>query len=698
MADRAPFDRPSARRIGVFSRGIIRIPHLDVLLGAEELVFDPSDGDARGLDAIVGWGNKPNTVAPKRFAKVHGLPYWRLEDGFLRSVGLGVAGAPPLSVVVDDRGIYYDAACPSRLEAMLAWEGPNDALEADDLCQRARRAIDAIRAAGLSKYNDSPPDAQLDLGDDDRPRVLVVDQTAGDVSILCGGLTEDDYPRMLRAALEEHPEARVIVKTHPDVLAGKRRGCVPQIDDERVTYLAQHCSPFALFDRVDHVYVGTSQLGFEALLAEKPVSVFGQPFYAGWGLTDDRKPIERRRRRRSLEEVFAAAYFLYPGYRHPVFGRPATCEDVIEHLALQRRMFEENTGHLLCVGFSIWKRAFLRDFLRCPGNQIEFVSTVAEAKDRMRPDSRLVVWGRKQLEGLPALLREFSGRVVRVEDGFLRSVGLGSDLVTPASLVFDRSGIYFDPNEPSDLERRLCEVDYDEATLARTRSLVSDIVARRVSKYGFGQNRPLRVTAAPNQRIILVPGQVEDDASIQLGCVDIKTNGGLIRAARDKRPSAFLIYKPHPDVVSGNREGHISDEERSLCDMVVEDRSLDQCLDAVDEVHTMTSLVGFESLLRGKEVYVYGRPFYAGWSLTEDRHTLERRGRPLTLEALATATLIDYPRYVDPDTRAFTTPEAIIERLDTEREQLGDRPARRPWLIRQASKLLTALQEIRRAR
>jgi len=698
MADSSPFDLPSPRRVGVFSRGIMRIPHLRALLGADTLVFDPSDSHARSLDAVVGWGNKPNTLAPARFARVHELPFLRLEDGFLRSVGLGVDGAPPLSIVLDDRGIYYDSTKPSRLEAMLNWHGPRDPLAEHASLERARRMIAEIRRHGLSKYNDSPPVAQLDLGDEERPRVLVVDQTAGDMSITCGGLTEADYPRILDAALAENPHAEIIVKTHPDVLAGKRRGCVPQLEHDRVTYLAQHCHPFALFEQVERVYVGTSQLGFEALLADKPVSVFGKPFYAGWGITDDRSDVQRRARERSLEEVFAAAYLLYPRYRHPIFGGEARCEDVVEHLALQRSMFSRNRGHLLCIGFSIWKRAFVRDFLRCPGNEIEFVASVDEAKQRIRADSRVVVWGRKRLDGLPMFLEKHAGRVIRVEDGFLRSVGLGSDLVTPASLVFDNSGIYFDPNEPSDLETRLATAEFEEESLARTAALVADIVERRVSKYAFGQDRPLHVSAAPNQRIILVPGQVEDDASVQLGCLDVRTNGALIREARQKRPSAFLIYKPHPDVVSGNRKGAISDEERALCDLVVEDRSLDQCLDAVEEVHTMTSLVGFESLLRDKKVYVYGRPFYAGWSLTEDRHPIERRGRVLSLEALAAATLVDYPRYVDPETRSFTTPEAVIARLDAERELLGDRPARRPWLLRQAGKLLTAIQEIRRAR
>jgi capsule polysaccharide export protein KpsC/LpsZ len=82
-------------------------------------------------------------------ADLRGLPHWRLEDGFVRSVGLGVSGEPPLSILVDDVGIYYDARRPSRLERLIE-EGGGD-------LDRARRAIDRIVAAQISKYNHAPP-------------------------------------------------------------------------------------------------------------------------------------------------------------------------------------------------------------------------------------------------------------------------------------------------------------------------------------------------------------------------------------------------------------------------------------------------------------------------------------------------------------------------------------------------------------
>ena len=79
-----------------------------------------------------------------------------------------------------------------------------------------------------------------------------------------------------------------------------------------------------------------------------------------------------------------------------------------------------------------------------------------------------------------------------------------------------------------------------------------------------------------------------------------------------------MIYKPHPDVLAGLRGSRAEaqrtqDACRAHCDEIVTDVPMGRLLDAVDEVHTLTSLAGFEALLRGKAVVTWGLPFYAGW-------------------------------------------------------------------------------------
>jgi capsular polysaccharide export protein len=171
----------------------------------------------------------------------------------------------------------------------------------------------------------------------------------------------------------------------------------------------------------------------------------------------------------------------------------------------------------------------------------------------------------------------------------------------------------------------------------------------------------------------------------------------LLEAARKAVPDAFIIFKPHPDVLSGNRVGAVDPEAaRKLCDHIEEDATLAACLDVADEVHTMTSLVGFEGLIRGKRVVVHGQPFYGGWGLTVDHNPLARRTRKRTLDELCAATLLRYPRYLNRATSRFTTPEVVIEQLAAEREHAGAGKAiKLAWSQRQARKLVQIYRGVR---
>lgn len=671
-------------RLGVFSPGIRRIPHLRAFLDSARLVMRP-DLAPQTVDAVLGWGHKPTAARARAFAKKAGVPYLALEDGFLRSLLPGVMGAPPLGIVVDDLGIHYDATQTSRLERLVA------ELELDPPSRaRARRGLEILRRLQLSKYNHQPP---FDLGPrDGRRRILVVDQTAGDLSITLGGCATD-FPGMLARTLEEHPDAEVIVKTHPDVLAGKKHGhalCHP-----RVRLVTQPAHPPSLFAQVDRVVAMTSLVGFEALVHGLPVTCFGAPWYAGWGLTDDRGHVpDRRGRPRDLETLFAAAYLHYARYVHPETGAPAPFEAIAEWLGLQRELGEVTRGTLVCVGFSRWKRAFLPAFLRGPDTRIRFANGVRQTRALLdeTPDAKLVAWGTKGDGALARLANERGVPLWRMEDGFLRSVGLGSDLHTPSSLVLDRRGLYYDPSTPSELEELLSHAELHDDELVRARLLRERLVSTGLSKYNLG--RTTRLPIPPGRRVALVVGQVEGDASIRRGCLDVRTNLALLTAAREASPDAFLVWRPHPDVISGNREGAVSDDDvRRLADLAVPEARIADCLDAADEIHTMTSLVGFEALLREKVVHVYGRPFYAGWGLTVDRHPHPRRCRTRSLDEMVACALLRYPRYVSGVTGRLTTPERVVAELLAARTNVGSiQGSRGGRLLRKAKNLALSLK------
>ena len=615
------------------------------------------------LEAVAGWGHKPTADKARKVAREKNIPYIALEDGFFRSVQPGVTGAPPLSLVVDDQGIYYDATGPSRVETLLetgGWETP-------ELLERSQNAIATIAKDKLSKYNHAPL-LKKPLPGDRPQKVLVIDQTCGDASVSLGLASADSFHQMLTAACADNPDADIIIKTHPDVLAGKKSGYLTDTPVTDRTYLlAEEINPISLLERVDQVYTVTSQMGFEALLLGKPVHCFGVPFYAGWGLTTDRQKVSRRTHKRTFEELFAAACILYPRYLNPQTKECGTLEDALTHLSAQTHHLRSlDANRLLATNFRWWKQSYMRKVLRAPGCNLTY-SNKPHGIDRY---DKVAVWGCGDNSPVVAAAQKQRTPVTRIEDGFLRSVGLGSNLVQPLSLVFDSRGIYFDPTGPSDLEHLLQTSEFSDELCTRAATLRERIITGRLSKYNVGADDRLTTNAKPGQRVILVPGQVEDDASIRLGCVDLRTNAQLLAEVRRKNPDAYVIYKPHPDVLAGNRKGSLDGSTTSpLYDLLITDHAMPACLDVADEVHTLTSLTGFEALLRDKKVTCYGLPFYAGWGLTSDRHRIDRRTRALTLEQLIAGTLILYPRYIDWQHGEIIPVETALDRLEQKRTQ-----------------------------
>lgn len=269
-------------------------------------------------------------------------PVLFFEMGFLASTtswSEAIASRDPkqacLGYIFDDRAQYYMSDRESRLDEKLN----GDFELTDDQRQRALRAIRRIVDARISKYN-SQPFFRPEVSPGFRRRVLVVDQNFSDASTFYGRATESDFRAMLKAAVAENPDAEILVKTHPDlnwVRGGKRRGYFDQLRSEgRIRILRDSVNPFELFDLVDKVYVGTSGMGLEALLAGKQVVCFGAPCYAGWGLTDDRVAVPHRRRRRDLAELFHAFYIWYTIYHLPEGDVPAQIEDVLDFIEANR--------------------------------------------------------------------------------------------------------------------------------------------------------------------------------------------------------------------------------------------------------------------------------------------------------------------------------------------------------------------------
>ncbi|MGR8934882.1 MAG: capsular polysaccharide biosynthesis protein [Gammaproteobacteria bacterium] len=630
-----------------------RVQHLAMFLepeGRPQWLWQRGKQAPKNMVGIAGIGYKKSSEQARKLCARWQLPYIALEDGFLRSSALGVEGSSPLSLVVDPIGMHYDARRPSLLENMLE-QAPQ--LPQADL-ETAAELIELMRKTGIGKYNNTPDLADSDPLGLNKELVWVVDQTYGDYAISCGGLTEADFVTMLDRAIEENPGADVRVRIHPDCLAGHKRSCLLQAARERGVALESRALSWAsLVKRASRVYVGTSQAGIEALIQGVPVTCFGMSFYAGWGLTDDRQSCGRRHAKLTLEQLVAAAYIRYCRYVDPLTGRRSDALTTARQLARQKQHDSAFAGTTMVIGVGRHKRASVRAFLRSRWGQVVFTQLQEESVQTARADhSRLLVWAGKETESMRQKYERAGITVWRIEDGFLRSVGLGTHGVTARSLIVDKTGIYFDATRPSDLENCLQQGGFDPALLAEAERLRAFIVAKRLTKYNVGSSNAITLGAKPGQRRILVPGQTEDDASLRFGSPSVKSNLMLLQLVREAAPDAWIVYKPHPDVEAGKRPGAIAEQEvlRFADQMTTKNTSIALLYDAVDEVHTITSVSGFEALLYGLRVTTYGMPFYAGWGLTDDRIPMPRRTRKLCLDELIAGCLILYPLYHDAET------------------------------------------------
>jgi capsular polysaccharide export protein len=348
------------------------------------------------------------------------------------------------------------------------------------------------------------------------------------------------------------------------------------------------------------------------------------------------------------------------GYLDPFTGKQIDVSGAVELCGFWRRLVDSNRGIAGGLGFAFWKQDNVATLLWGGSDSFEFFRSDAEIDGRSGP---VAIWRSKAPTAVLASLEEEGRGVLEVEDGFLRSQGLGADCIPPLSITVDRLGAYFDPGRPSELENLLQNGDFDEQSLERARYLRGVIVEAGLSKYSRGDQPITR--PAGSRRHILVPGQVEDDRSVQLGGCGLTSNLDLLMRVRDDAPDAYILYKPHPDVLAGHRKGAIP-EEHSLryADEIVGEEPISALIGMADEVHVNTSLAGFEALLRGKPVTTHGVPFYAGWGLTRDLGPVPgRRSAVRSLDELVVAALLSYPRYLDPATGLPCPPEVVVARL-----------------------------------
>lgn len=220
--------------------------------------------------------------------------------------------------------------------------------------------------------------------------------------------------------------------------------------------------------------------------------------------------------------------------------------------------------------------------------------------------------------------------VIFNEDGFIRSIlphgmeGGEYEFIRSHSAIFDINGIYLNARVPSGLECLLNsdqEVSYNE--ILKAKKIIDKILINKISKYN---HQPIytpdigRIGATK----VLVIDQVNGDKAIAYGLASENTFMEMLEAAVVENPNADILIKSHPQ----KSKGHYGDiNQYSNVYFVDEPINPISLLEYVDKVYVCTSQMGFEACMCGKEVHVFGMPFYAGWGITRDRLTCSRRTR-----------------------------------------------------------------------
>jgi capsular polysaccharide export protein len=313
--------------------------YLPDLLHAEKLIIPKNDQLANQCAGFVQWGilESDSKARLRNYAASTGRPLAFIEDGFIRSLDIGLSQEPGRSIIMDDLGFYYDATKPSRLETIL-----NSSFEQGLLTRwRTKDAIRYVTRNRISKYNNAPDALPTALAAPKRQkRILLIDQRAGDASIPGALASDDSFQKMVDTAFRQ--DAEVVVKIHPDALTpGKFSAISPSLvqydKDPRLTVVSEAVNPYILFDAVDEVYVVASGMGFEAVLAGKSVSCFGVPYYAGWGVTTDYVQPLRPRRSRSVDDIFHVAWMKLSRYIDPKTKKLVSVKEAAKALAAERR-------------------------------------------------------------------------------------------------------------------------------------------------------------------------------------------------------------------------------------------------------------------------------------------------------------------------------------------------------------------------
>ncbi|STA73631.1 capsular polysaccharide export protein KpsC [Campylobacter lari] len=579
---------------------------------------------------FIGWGRKRTGKCAFYLHKKFSGSLVLLEDGFLRSLNLGVENSPSFSIVKDDVGIYYDAMTPSKLENILnIYEFSTEELE------QAKKAIELIKKEKLSKYNNNLC-VLKELFSVNEERVLIITQVANDASLKFGLADNFSTQDIINDAIKENPNAKIYIKIHPDVLSGKKQSDFDMQDlPSKCVVIKENYNPIELLSHFKKVYTKTSGMGFEALMLKRECVCYGMPFYAGWGLTQDKQACKRRLKKRTLEEVFYATYILYSEYFNPYLNQKSDIFDTIHTLAKYKKIEQANSNTLYFLGFSKWKREFVRPFFEAKNNKIIFLNSPGELyKANLNPEDKIFIWGKKYDKAL--LAKDFKFKTF---SSTFKNMAFASFLYWLFAFLFSwyfNNSLHHRSLKLFDFLPWFCSV-------------------YRKNKYKITEKSLNEKILSLKQKYFLAILQVHNDT--QLSHHYKKTTEKFIEEviisfANHAKAKSYLVFKHHP-MDRGYRDYTKLIEDLSLKYNVegrilyVHDLHLPTLLINARGTIVINSTVGLSALYHNSPLKVMGKAFYdiEGLTYQKSLHTFWKECRAYKPDAVLHAKFRNYVIY-----------------------------------------------------
>ncbi len=251
----------------------------------------------------------------------------------------------------------------------------------------------------------------------------------------------------------------------------------------------------------------------------------------------------------------------------------------------------------------------------------------------------------------------FDKNKIYIEDGFIRSIEAGLSGEPTISIIYDEISPYYNAEVLTSLQNAMnSNYELKDAEILLCQEALDLIKKHKISKFNFTTKTKLNFGKTNSHKILLID-QRKGDYSVLKGLANENSFRNMLQTAIEKYPESEIIIKTHPDNKFNGYDTYLSREfiDSLDCDRIIilDDDVNPYCaIEEVDIVFTVTSQMGFEALIAGKEVHCFGMPFYAGRGITKDYiKTPEFRFRDREILEVFYFTYFEFSKYYNPHTQ-----------------------------------------------